>query len=105
MVQSKNQGLIFLVLGDIHGQLNKAARLLRQVESDSGVQIDFVLQVGDFGAHRHQQDLFTMYAPFREKRMGDFFHYLNRDKPWFTAWGTSSPVMKPGHCLYLMETG
>lgn len=69
--------VLILLMGDIHGRLNKAVRLIRQVESDAGTAVDFVLQVGDLEAHRHPRDLVSMYAPFRDKQLGDFRHYID----------------------------
>lgn len=72
--------IVFAVLGDVHGQISYAAELIRQTEQEIGQKIDFILQTGDLEAHRNENDLKSMYAPYREKRLGDFTSYLNGEK-------------------------
>ena len=72
--------LIFVGLGDVHRRLDRAADLIRRVEAQSRRPVAFVLQVGDVEAHRNEQDLATMYAPFRDKRVGDFPKYARGDE-------------------------
>lgn len=72
--------MIFAVLGDVHGYLDKAAEVIRQIELEHKVEIKFVLQVGDLEVHRHREDLASMYAPLREKHLGDFPEYLKGRK-------------------------
>jgi hypothetical protein len=38
------------VLGDVHGHLSLAFRVLRRWEQETGVRLDLALQVGDLGA-------------------------------------------------------
>jgi lariat debranching enzyme len=71
---------IFAILGDIHGKFDYAAQMVIQIELKIGRQIDFILQVGDMEAHRDENDLKSMYAPFREKQLGDFYLYANGEK-------------------------
>lgn len=77
-------GLIFAALGDLHGHLDAGIQLLQEVERRLKLRISFVLQTGDFEAHRYTSDLESMYAPFRHKQMGDFHAYHDGLKhvPW-----------------------
>ena len=70
-----HEPLSFAVLGDIHGRFQEAARLIEETEQTLGQGLTFVLQVGDIEAHRNATDLDSMYAPHREKRLGDFPAY------------------------------
>ena len=46
--------------------------LLKKWESKHCRSLSFILQVGDFEPHRHQEDLTTMDAPSKYKKLGDF---------------------------------
>lgn len=74
----------FAVVGDVHGHLNAMVRLLKKWEKDNEEQLDFVLQVGDFEAHRSAADLATMAAPAKYRDLGDFGDYYDGSKrmPW-----------------------
>jgi Icc-related predicted phosphoesterase len=72
--------LVFAGLGDVHGHLDEVVKVIERAEEAAGVSLDFVLQVGDLEAHRHGHDLTSMYAPLREKRMGDFSAYWEGEK-------------------------
>ena len=89
------QPLVFAGLGDVHGCLGQAARLVKRAEANTGHRLDFVLQVGDLEAHRHAQDLASMYAPFRHKRVGDFPMYLSGERtfprPMYVIGGNHEP--------------
>lgn len=43
-------GLHIAVLGDVHGHLTLALRVLRRWERETGLALDLILQVGDLGA-------------------------------------------------------
>lgn len=49
-----------------------------------GLAIDFVLQVGDFEPHRNEEDMKSMAAPSKYKRLGDFPSVYSEDIefPW-----------------------
>lgn len=75
---------MFAVVGDVHGHLNAMVRLLKQWERDNKRSLDFVLQVGDFEAHRSDSDLATMAAPAKYRELGDFGDYYEglKTMPW-----------------------
>lgn len=77
-------GKNFAVVGDVHGHLNAMVRLLKEWEKVNGESLDFVLQVGDFEAHRSGADLATMAAPAKYRDLGDFGDYYEgrRSMPW-----------------------
>lgn len=77
-------GVQFAVVGDVHGHLKKTRRLLKDWEERSGQSLDFVLQVGDFEAHRSEDDLATMAAPAKYRQLGDFgaFYQGKESLPW-----------------------
>ncbi len=63
--------LHILALGDVHGHMHRANKLVRKFDVP-----DLILQVGDFEAHRHAEDLRSMDAPSKYKSLGDYadFH-------------------------------
>lgn len=65
----------FAAVGDAHGHLNQMTSLLRQWEKTHRKTLSFVLQVGDFEPHRHEQDLASMAAPQKYRKLGDFHQY------------------------------
>jgi hypothetical protein len=67
--------ITFAALGDVHGQINRAAALIREAEEKLGERFRFILQVGDLEAYRTSADLATLYAPLREKKLHDFPQY------------------------------
>ena len=67
--------LYFAVVGDVHGYHNRMVAQLKKCEKRLGRTFDFVLQVGDFEAHRDEDDLRTMSAPSKYKQLGDFHQY------------------------------
>ena len=87
--------LVFAGLGDVHGALDQVAGLLERAEATTGQRFAFVLQVGDLEPHRHAQDLDSMYAPFRHKRVGDFPWYLSGERsfprPMYFIGGNHEP--------------
>ena len=116
---SPRDSLFFAGLGDVHGEIAEALSLLRKAEAAAGVAIQFVLQVGDFEAHRCPEDLCSMHAPHREKRLGDFQHYQSSDRtlPWplyfiggnHESYGVLAPkpdgVTLASRCHYLGRAG
>lgn len=76
--------LTFAAVGDVHGQMHAMVRLLQKIEQRLGRALDFVLQVGDFEPHRHADDLATMAAPQKYRKLGDFsaFHEGSARFPW-----------------------
>lgn len=76
--------IVFAAVGDVHGQMHAMVRLLRDVERRLGRALAFVLQVGDFEPHRHADDLATMAAPQKYRKLGDFaaFHEGTASFPW-----------------------
>ncbi|HMZ79808.1 MAG TPA: metallophosphoesterase [Acidobacteriota bacterium] len=74
----------FGAVGDVHGEMHRMVALLSGVEKKRGIQLEFVLQVGDFEPHRDEQDLQTMAAPSKYRDLGDFHHYHQgwRSFPW-----------------------
>jgi lariat debranching enzyme len=78
------QRLTFAAVGDVHGQMHAMVRLLQGIEHKLGRALDFVLQVGDFEPHRHEDDLATMAAPQKYRKLGDFaaFHEGAAAFPW-----------------------
>ena len=62
----------FAVVGDVHGDHWKMIGLLNGWEKARKKSLDFVLQVGDFEPHRHEEDLATMAAPAKYRDLGDF---------------------------------
>ena len=62
----------FAVVGDVHGDHWKMIGLLNGWEKSRRKSLDFVLQVGDFEPHRHEDDLATMAAPAKYRDLGDF---------------------------------
>lgn len=67
--------ITFAALGDVHGQINRAAALITRAEVNLGERFQFILQVGDLEAYRTTADLATMYAPLRGKKLHDFPMY------------------------------
>ena len=75
---------ITALVGDVHGYHHRMVSMLYGIEKKKQILISQVLQVGDFEAHRHQDDLSTMAAPNKYRKLGDFpqFHSGNSDFPW-----------------------
>mmetsp|Transcript_56687 Transcript_56687/g.123961 ORF Transcript_56687/g.123961 Transcript_56687/m.123961 type:complete len:556 (-) Transcript_56687:268-1935(-) len=72
----------FAAVGDVHGQFRLVVRMLCQWEAEMqakqpGCRLAFALQVGDIECHRHENDMATMAAPARKRRMGDFADLYN----------------------------
>ncbi len=63
------------IVGDVHGHHHRMVAMLNSLESKKGIKINSVLQVGDFEAHRNEEDLSTMAAPQKYRKLGDFHQY------------------------------
>ena len=76
--------MFFAAVGDVHGHMHAMVALLRDWEEASGETLGFVLQVGDFEPHRHEDDLATMAAPSKYRQLGDFadYHSGRATMPW-----------------------
>jgi len=70
----------FAVVGDVHGQFRSMVNLVQGWEAEHGT-VDFVLQVGDLEPHRNEEDLSTMAAPSKHRRLGDFDEVVSGDVP------------------------
>lgn len=81
-VNEKNT--IFAAVGDVHGNMDMMVSLLKGLESAIKKEINFVLQVGDFEPHRNEEDLSTMAAPAKYRKLGDFHKYYKGELffPW-----------------------
>ncbi|MGD2182426.1 hypothetical protein [Lusitaniella coriacea] len=68
--------IYFAAIGDVHGRVMKMLKIVEQWEKENELKISFILQVGDFEPHRSVDDLRTVYAPSKYKKIGDFpsFH-------------------------------
>ncbi len=80
MLCSTDDRHYFAAIGDVHGSISAMFKLVRQWESEYNTRIDFILQVGDFEPHRSVEDLKTMDAPSKYKKLGDFPDFYVRKK-------------------------
>ncbi|MFH1465442.1 MAG: metallophosphoesterase [Pseudomonadota bacterium] len=64
--------LVIAAVGDVHGHHHQMVALVEQAAAAAGVRPDLVVQVGDFEPHRHEDDVQTMAAPARFRKVGDF---------------------------------
>ena len=71
-LMSDNKDIYFAAVGDVHGHIYTMLGLLQSWERKHRLSLSFVLQVGDFEAHRNSEDLLTMDAPTKYKKIGDF---------------------------------
>lgn len=74
----------FAAVGDVHGQMHAMVRLLSDWERRAGRRLAFVLQVGDFEPTRDEEDLQTLAAPAKYRKLGEFsdFHSGRSTFPW-----------------------
>ena len=72
MIDKCSEDLYFAAVGDVHGHIYTMLGLLQSWEQKHQQSLSFVLQVGDFEAHRDLDDLMTMDAPTKYKSLGDF---------------------------------
>ncbi|GAB4543033.1 MAG: hypothetical protein Tsb0014_36270 [Pleurocapsa sp.] len=71
----KQDKIYFAAVGDVHGDMYTMYTmlgLLQSWEKKHQQSLSFVLQVGDFEPHRDSEDLMTMDAPTKYKKLGDF---------------------------------
>ena len=75
---------IFAIVSDVHGHMDEMIKLVDSSSESHRIELDFVLQVGDFEPHRNEEDLRTMAAPQRYKNLGDFpkYHKAKKAFPW-----------------------
>ncbi len=111
--------LIIAAVGDVHGQHHEMVASVERVSAAAGVRPDLVLQVGDFEPHRDSDDLWSMAAPAKYRKLGDFhdFHAGRACFPWPVVFigGNHEPYgfldrVEPGselapHCRYLGRAG
>lgn len=69
---SSSRDVFFAAVGDVHGHFYTMLGLLQAWQSKTGLSLAFVLQVGDCEPHRHEEDVATMDAPSRYRKVGDF---------------------------------
>lgn len=74
----------FAAVGDVHGHMNQMVDMLDNWEKITSQKLSFILQVGDFEPHRNQQDLSTMAAPSKYRKIGDFPIFYSGKKKF--AW-------------------
>ena len=74
----------FAAVGDVHGQMHTMVGQVEGAAKKAGVELDFVLQVGDFEPHRHEDDLETMCSPAKYRKLGEFadYHSGRARFPW-----------------------
>lgn len=109
----------FAAVGDVHGHHHEMVRLVSEWERDTGNEIAFVLQVGDFEPNRNEADLESMAAPAKYRTIGDFpdFYFGEFTFPWplYFIGGNHEPygfldlapqgaVIAP-NCFYLGRVG
>lgn len=70
--------IYFAAVGDVHGNIYTMLGLQESWSLRHKKNISFVLQVGDFEAHRHSEDLLSMDAPTKYKKLGDFADFYTK---------------------------
>lgn len=113
------QEVYFAAVGDVHGHMCKMVEMLKKWEASTNKKLAFILQVGDFEAHRDEIDLSTMAAPSKYRKIGDFPDFYQQKKffPWpiYFIGGNHEPygfldLFPEGqeiipNCYYLGRTG
>jgi len=81
---SNSQDIFFAAVGDVHGDMHLMVKLLNTWEANTGQQLAFVLQVGDFEPQRHEADLTTTPGPKKYRKLGDFADFYTEKAvfPW-----------------------
>ena len=81
---SNSQDTFFATVGDVHGDMHLMVKLLNTWEANTGQQLAFVLQVGDFEPQRHEADLTTTPGPKKYRKLGDFADFYTGQAvfPW-----------------------
>ena len=69
---SPTPALVIAAVGDVHGHHHQMVTLVEQAAAAAHVSPDLVVQVGDFEPHRHEEDVQSMAAPARYRKLGDF---------------------------------
>ncbi len=62
----------FLAIGDVHGHWECMIEAIALAEAILGRVPNLVLQVGDAGAHRNEEDLAGCHTPKKYRSLGDF---------------------------------
>lgn len=111
--------VVFAAVGDVHGHMRRMVRLVEAKARAARVEVQCVLQVGDFEPHRDLDDVATMAAPAKYRHLGDFhlFHQGKARFPW-PVWfigGNHEPYgfldrLEPGaavadNCFWFGRTG
>lgn len=84
MLETMSARTIFAGVGDVHGHMHEMVEQLTRWEQRHASSIDFVLQVGDFEAHRDLDEVATMAAPSKYRQLGDFVDFVSgrASLPW-----------------------
>ena len=69
--------IYFAVVGDVHGHIYEMIDRVEKKSLSAGINLDFVLQVGDFQPCRDEKDLNTMNLPTKYRQVGDFPDFWN----------------------------
>ena len=110
----------FAVVGDLHGDMDGMIEKVSAEQERLNVSVEFVLQVGDFEAIRHDQDFISSFSD-KEKTYGrgDFPDYFSGSKRFpfpvyfisgnHEAWNALEPLCEGGsltdNCTYLGWAG
>ncbi|CAG9464267.1 unnamed protein product [Pedinophyceae sp. YPF-701] len=70
-----DDGLVVAVTGCGHGELEAMFDVVREIEQARGVQVDLLINCGDFQAVRNEADLECMACPRKYRQMGTFYRY------------------------------
>jgi len=83
-MNESSEDTYFAAVGDVHGHMHALVDLVQSWEHETGNDVSFVLQAGDFEPHRDAEDLRTMAAPAKYKEVGSFPEFLaGRSRfPW-----------------------
>ncbi|MEK6830551.1 MAG: metallophosphoesterase [Nanoarchaeota archaeon] len=66
--------------GDIHGKIIDMYNLVSQFERGLGINLETIIQIGDFHAIRDEKDLRDFSAPEKYKSLGDFPLFYRQGK-------------------------
>jgi|GEM_PF-5659650 len=72
--------MIIAIAGDIHGSLDCMFDRVSFIEKEKGINVDLVVQLGDFQAVRDERDLKNIHVPARHRKTGDFCKYYTDQK-------------------------
>lgn len=64
------------IVGDVHGKIKQMYESILDIETKRDINIDTIIQIGDFQAIRNKKDLQYLAVPGKHKDIGDFpdFH-------------------------------